>query len=144
VYKTLETKIISLYRGADSIEEIGPGASISIETSLDPFLSKTDSLSGCIVSLRGNLPEISDRIKFKSNLFKDVLGAEQNKDAIKTKETLMLSINTTTTIGIVEKIDGDDIEMSLKIPVVALKRDNLGIARNINNHWRLIGLGEIL
>ena len=59
---------------------------------------------------------------------------------------LMLNINTTTTVGIVEKIDSktNELEISLNIPVIALKKDNAGIARNINNHWRLIGFGEII
>ena len=36
------------------------------------------------------------------------------------------------------------LELDLNIPVVALKNDNIGIARNINKHWRLIGFGEII
>jgi translation initiation factor 2 subunit 3 len=56
----------------------------------------------------------------------------------------MLSINTTITLGIVEKISKENLEVSLNIPIIALKGDNTGIARNINNHWRLIGFGEIL
>mgnify|MGYP001600970993 CR=1 FL=1 len=56
----------------------------------------------------------------------------------------MLSINTTITVGVVEKISGDEIELSLNIPVVTLKGDKAGIARNIDGHWRLIGFGEIL
>ena len=56
----------------------------------------------------------------------------------------MLSINTTITVGIVEKISGNEIDLSLNIPVVALKGDKAGIARNIDGHWRLIGWGEII
>ena len=57
---------------------------------------------------------------------------------------LMLSVNTTITVGTIEKIKDKDIELSLNIPVVALKGDNVGIARNINGHWRLIGWGEVI
>jgi translation initiation factor 2 subunit 3 len=56
----------------------------------------------------------------------------------------MLSVNTTITLGIVEKISKDNIDVSLNIPIIGLKGDNAGIARNINNHWRLIGFGEII
>ncbi|MBU0893819.1 MAG: translation initiation factor IF-2 subunit gamma [Nanoarchaeota archaeon] len=145
-YQTLTTKIISLHKGDKLVNEILPGASISIETELDPFLTKTDSLTGCLVSTKGNLPEISHNIKIKSQLFDEVLGTEIKKqvEPIKTKEMLMLSINTTITVGSVEKIKEDEIELSLNIPVVALKKDNVGIARNINNHWRLIGFGEVI
>ncbi len=146
IYQTLTTKILSLYKGNSSVKEVIPGVSISIETELDPFMTKTDSLIGCLVSTKNNLPEISHDIKIKSKLFKEVLGTEEHKsvEPIKTKEILMLSVNTTITVGTVEKIKDDEIELSLKIPIVALKKDNVGIARNINNHWRLIGFGEIM
>jgi translation initiation factor 2 subunit 3 len=146
VYQTLTTKIVSLYKGFEKMNEVSPGPSVSIETNLDPFLTKTDSLTGCIVSLKGKLPEITYKLKIKSELFKEVLGTEDKKpvEPIKTKEMLMLSVNTTITVGVVEKISKNEIEFSLNIPLVTLKGDNVGIARNINNHWRLIGFGEIL
>jgi len=56
----------------------------------------------------------------------------------------MLSVNTTITVGTVEKISKDELELVLNIPIVAIKQDNVGIARNINSHWRLIGFGEII
>lgn len=149
-YKTLETKILSLQKGKESVKKVSPGASISIETSLDPSLAKADSLRGCIVSTKGNVPEITHKIKIKTNLFDEVLGidAENKKEVnpIKTKELLMLSVNTTITVGTVEKINkkGDEIELALNIPVVAFKKDNVGIARNVENHWRLIGWGEVV
>jgi len=145
-YKSLTTKILSLHKGKESVNEVLPGASISIETGLDPFLTKADSLTGCIVSTKGNLPEITNKIKIKYELFKEVLGIEDKKkvEQIKTKELLMLSVNTTITVGTVEKIKEDEIELNLNIPVIALKNDNVGIARNIEGHWRLIGFGEII
>mgnify|MGYP000182237678 CR=1 FL=1 len=145
-YKTLITKILSLHKGKESVKEVEPGVSISIETGLDPFLTKADSLTGCVVSLKGYLPEISYRLKFESKFFEEVLGMKEHKkvEPIKTKEMLMLSINTTITIGTVEKISGDEIELALNIPVVALREDNVGIARNIEGHWRLIGWGKVL
>jgi len=147
-YQTLKTKILSLHKGNNSVKEITPGASISIETSLDPFLTKTDSLTGCIASKPGVLPEITHKLKLKSEIFKEVFGTGKHEqvEPIKTKELLMLSVNTTITVGTVEKLssDGKEIELSLNIPIIALKGDNVGIARNIENHWRLIGFGEVL
>jgi len=148
IYQSVTTKIISLYKGTESLQEISPGASISIETSLDPFLAKADSLNGCVASIKGNLPEITHKLKLKIKLFEEVFGMEEHQkvEPIKTKEVLMLSVNTTTTIGIVEKVEpkAGEMELSLNIPIIALKGDNTGIARNINNHWRLIGFGEVL
>ena len=56
----------------------------------------------------------------------------------------MLSLNTTITLGSIEKIKDNEIEILLHTPVIALKGDNIGLARNINGHWRLIGWGEVL
>ena len=145
-FQTLTTKILSLYKGNKTVDEIIPGASISIETELDPYLTKTDSLTGCLVSKTGNLPDITHDLKIKTELFKEVLGIEgHNKvEPIKTKEMLMISANTTITVGTVEKIKGDEVELNLNIPIVALKGDSVGVARNIGGHWRLVGWGNIL
>ncbi len=148
VYETIKARIISLHKGLSSVDEVTPGASISIETSLDPTLAKSDSLTGCLVSRSGSLPEITHKLKIKYSLFKEVLGIQEHKDvdALKTKEMLMLSVNTTITVGSVEKIDPktNTIELILNIPIVPLKGDNVGLARNISSHWRLIGFGEVL
>ncbi len=154
-YQPLTAKILSLHKGNESIETATPGASIAIETSLDPSLTKADSLTGCLVSKKGILPEITSNLKIKYSLLKEVLGSSESKEEekskngiepIKTKEMLMLNINTTITVGIVEKLDAKtgEIEFSLNIPVIALKGSNVGIARNFSGHWRLIGWGNIL
>ena len=145
-FQTLTTKILSLHKGNKTVDEIIPGASISIETELDPYLTKTDSLTGCLISKKGNLPNITHNLKIKTELFKEVLGIEgHNKvEPIKTKEMLMISANTTITVGTVEKIKSDEVELNLNIPIVALKGDSVGVARNVNGHWRLIGWGNIL
>ncbi len=146
IYESLTTKILSLHKGNKSVKNVLPGVSISIETGLDPFLTKTDSLAGCVVSTKNILPEISYKIKIKIILFKEVLGLGEHKkvEPLKTKEMLMLSANTTITVGTIEKINEDKAELNLNIPIIALKNDNVGIARNIEGHWRLIGWGEII
>ncbi len=146
VYTTISTKIKSLYKGSKSVKEILPGASISIETTLDPSLTKTDSLTGSVCSKKDALPEITYNLKLKTELFKKVFGTgkEDPVEPIKNKEMLMLSVNTTTTVGTVQKINKSEVELSLNLPVVPIKGDNVGIARNINQHWRLIGYGEVL
>ncbi len=85
----------------------------------------------------------------KTKLFPEVFGINNSNigktvEPFRSKELLMLSINTTITVGVVEKISGNELELSLNIPVVVLPSDNAGIARNIDGHWRLIGFGEVL
>ena len=145
-YEPLTTKILSIHKGEKEVKEILPGASISIETELDPFMTKTDSLTGSVASTIGTLPDITNKTKIKVELFKEILGDEEHKkvEELKTKEMIMLSVNTTITVGTIEKISNNEVEMNLNIPIVGLKGDNVGLARNINGHWRLIGFGEII
>jgi translation initiation factor 2 subunit 3 len=145
-YDTIKTKIRGLFRGSEQVKELTPGGSMSIETELDMSLGKGDALAGNVLSLAGKLPEITDKVRIKYELFEEVLGlgGHVKVEPIKTEETLMLSVNTSITGGAVKTVKGDEIELSLKVPVVPSKGDNVGIARNIHGHWRLIGFGEIL
>jgi translation initiation factor 2 subunit 3 len=69
---------------------------------------------------------------------------ETKTEDLKLSELIMLSINTTTTVGKITRIKNPDAEFQLKIPVVPIKGDTVGLARNINGHWRLIGFGEVV
>jgi len=145
-YKSIQTKIVSIYRGNYSIKEAGPGGSLAFETELDNVLSKTDSLSGNVISKPGLLPEITENIKVKYHLFPSLVGDDKEikVEDLKLSEMVMLSVNTTTTVGKIHRIKDDEIEFMLKIPIVPIKGDSVGLARNINGHWRLIGFGEIM
>jgi translation initiation factor 2 subunit 3 len=146
IYKTIKTKIVSIYRGHEKVKKATPGASLAIETELDNILTKSDILSGNIASKPGSLPEIKTDIKIKYELFKELVGEEEITpiEDIKPSEMLMLSINTTTTVGKIIRIKSDIAEVSLKLPIVPIVGDSIGIARNIHGHWRLIGFGEII
>ena len=146
IYKTIKTKILGIFRGKYQIKEATPGGSLALETELDPVLTKSDNLGGCVAGLGNSLPEITNNLKVKFSLFKEVLGLEghQETENIKMSEALLLSMNTSISVGQVTKIKENEAELFLKIPIVPFKGDNIGIARNISGHWRLIGWGEIL
>lgn len=145
-YQTVKTKIVSMQKGDFKITEAVPGGSLALETELDTSLTKADSLSGCIASTTGNLAEITSMITIKYSLFKEVFGTGTHEKIgnLIPSEPLMLSVNTSTTVGTVKKIKGDQVDLLLKIPVVPIRGESIGIARNINSHWRLIGFGEIV
>lgn len=144
-YQTVKSKIISMQKGEHQIKEAFPGGSLAIETELDPSLTKADALSGSIASSENILPEIVETIKVKYTLFEEVIGTGSHEPVqnLKPNEMLMLSLNTSITVGQVSKTYQDAVDLSLKIPVVPLKGESIGIARNLNGHWRLIGFGEI-
>ena len=145
-YKTIKTKIASLQKGSQPVSVLTPGGSAAIETELDMSLGKTDSFSGCSASFPNKLPEITTKLKIKYELFPELFGATSKQDIqpLKTPETIMLSINTSVTVGIIKKVSSNEAEISLRIPIVPFKNSKIGIARNIQNHWRLIGHGVVL
>ncbi len=145
-YKTVQSKIVSMQRGKHKITEATPGGSLAIETELDPSLTKADALSGGVASKIGNLPDITEKITIQYTLFEEIFGTGKHEEIQKPKvsEMLMLSLNTSITVGQIVKTNEKEIELTLKIPVVPLKGESIGIARNLNGHWRLIGFGEII
>ncbi len=145
-YNTIKTKIVKLFRGSKEVKELTPGGSMSIETELDMALGKNDALAGNVLSTAGNLPELALTVNIKHSLFPEVfgVGGHMKVEQIKPSEMIMISLNTSMTVGIVKHIRKEVIEIHLKIPIVPFKGDNAGIARNIGNHWRLIGHGEIV
>src|SRR3989338_10079158 len=128
-YETIKTKVVSLFIGSKKAEELTPGGSMSIETELDMTLGKADTLSGNVVSLAGKLPELIENLRIKFNLFHEVFGVKEKikVEPIKASEVLMLSVNTSTTGGIVKTIRGEEMLISLKLPIVVFKEDNVGI-----------------
>jgi len=148
IYKTIKTKIIGLRAGNNELDEASPSGSLAIQTDFDPYMTKSDSLTGCIAGLEKTLPEITYKIKIKTSLFKEIVGQKDSKELkiepLKTNEFLMLSVNTTTTVGLVNSIKGNLAELTLKIPIVPFQGDRIGIARNYTGHWRLIGWAEII
>jgi len=56
----------------------------------------------------------------------------------------MLSVNASITGGSANQLKGEEMNIGLKVPLITFKGDNVGIARNVQGHWRLIGYGEIL
>lgn len=145
-YETIKTKISGLFKSGENVKELTPGGSMAIGTELDMALGKSDALAGNVVSLSGKLPELTQTVKVKFKIFPEVYGTGKKEPVqpIKVSEMLMLSVNTSTTGGAVKFLRGDEAEMNLRVPVVVFKGDNVGIARNIAGHWRLIGYGEIL
>lgn len=149
-YKTLTTKIIELRTDVYSLKEALPYGNIAIQTNLDPGLTKADTLAGCIVGLKGKLPEIANKIKLKIYLFEKLVGAEKEETIheLKINETLLFSINTSVTVGKIINLkkekDAYIVDCDLTIPVVPIKNSKVSVARNYGGQWRLIGYGEIL
>ena len=68
---------------------------------------------------------------------------EKAVEQIKTKEPLMLTIGTATTVGVVSEAYENVVSVRLKLPVCAESGQRIAISRRIDGRWHLIGYGEI-
>jgi translation initiation factor 2 subunit 3 len=143
VWKPIKTKITGIMSGGSDVDEIKPGGSMAILTSLDPSIVKSDSLGGAIVGLPGKLPEVINEIKLDLNLLDRVVGAKQELkvDPIKINEMLMLNVNSSATVGVVLTLGKDEATLKLKRPVCAEQGSRVTISRLVEHRFRLIGYG---
>src|SRR3989338_362177 len=146
VWKPLATKITSLNSGGENLEQVSPGGSIGLLTSLDPSIVKSDQLTGSVVGLPGKLPKVWNELVLDVHLLQRVVGTkdELTVEPIKMAEALMLNVNSAATVGIVIELRKNKIKCRLKLPVCADAGQRVTISRRIGNRFRLIGYGEIV
>ncbi|MBU4501216.1 MAG: translation initiation factor IF-2 subunit gamma [Nanoarchaeota archaeon] len=145
IYDSIITKIIGLNTGSKAVDSITPGGSVGVLTGLDPSIVKSDSLVGNAVGIKGKLPDVWDEFELETHLLERVVGVKDELlvDPIREREILMLNVNSSATVGIVDKISKGKFHAMLKIPVCCTKKDRITISRKLGDRWRLIGWGEI-
>jgi translation initiation factor 2 subunit 3 len=139
----IRTKIRSLHCGGKAVDHADPGGLVAIGTGLDPAMTKADSLSGRVVGKPGKLPPLWDKFTLDLSLLAKVVGTSDDTavEPVKTREPLMLSVGTATTVGVVTSARESSAEMSLKLPVCATLGQRIAISRRVGGRWRLIGHG---
>lgn len=145
VWENVTTEIVSLMSGKNSYKTLKPGGLAAIGTKLDPFLTKGDSFTGRIVGKAGKVPPTVFGMTVDVHLLKRVVGFQEDLkvDSIKSKESLMLTVGTANTVGVVTSARDTNAEVTLKYPVATYSGERIAIARRIANRWRLIGYGNI-
>jgi translation initiation factor 2 subunit 3 len=141
----ITTTITSLICGGVVVDEVLPGGLLAIGTELDPSLTKSDSLSGKLVGHPGKLPPVWQEFTIDVNLLPRVVGSAEDTEVepVKTREPLMLTVGTATTVGVVASARADQADVKLKLPVCAKPGQRIGVSRRVGGRWRLIGHGVI-
>ncbi|AFV23178.1 translation initiation factor IF-2 subunit gamma [Methanolobus psychrophilus R15] len=144
-WKPVRTKITRIVAGKETVKEATPGGLLAVGTSLDPTLTKSDSLTGQVAGIPGTLPPTHDSFTLDLHLLDRVVGVtdEEKIGPIKTSEPLMLNVGTATTVGTVTSARKDIAEVKLKRPVCAEIGATVAISRRVGSRWRLIGVGVI-
>jgi translation initiation factor 2 subunit 3 len=142
----IRAKVMSLLSGSgNQLQEAYPGGLIGVGTALDPASTRADRLVGNVVGKVGKMPKAIDKVMVKPILMQRVVGTESKAEVenLKMNEPLMLVVGTAPTVGVITRLHGDEIEMTLKRPVAAEEGQRIAIGRRVENKWRLIGYAEI-
>ena len=142
-YNDIFTTITSLNTGGGDVMELNPGGLVAIGTTLDPFETKSDSLTGTVLGIRDTLPDLIDEFVMDIHLMERVVGSKEGEEVeeMKSNELLMLNVGSSTTVGTVKSARGTEAEVVLKRPVCAAKGDRIAISRRVGGRFRLIGYG---
>jgi translation initiation factor 2 subunit 3 len=141
----LMTEIVSLQAGGRNLEEAKCGGLVGIGTMLDPSLTKADSLTGNLAGLPGKLPPTLSELTLETHLFENAVGTKEMIaiEQVRPKESLLLDVGTTISVGEVLSIKGDSATMKLARPVCVEKGMRTALSRKMAGRWRLIGYGIV-
>ena len=138
------TKVSSLHSGV-ARDSLGPGGLVAIGTTLDPATTKSDSLLGNVIGKPGSLPPVWNEISLETTLLDRVVGTKniQSVDELKTREPLVLTVGTRTTVGVPITVKDNIVNINLTIPVCAPVGQRIALSRRVDGKWHLIGYGII-
>ncbi len=144
-WEPIFTTVTGIMAGGKSYKTANAGGLLGVSTNLDPSLTKADNLVGKIAGKPGTLPEVKHSFTMNVKLLERVVGSAEDLkvDSIKTREPLMLNVDTATTVGVVTSARTDTCEVALKLPVCAEPGQRVAISRRVGARWRLIGYGVI-
>lgn len=145
-YRPVQTRITGLQKAMKDLKSATPGGLLGLSTELDPYLAKSDALSGNILGLPAKLPPVLDEVSLKTKLLERVVGSreELKVEPVKMEEPLMLTVGVVRTVGTVVSARSGAVTIKLKLPVCAEKGERVAMSRQVLGRWRLIGLGEII
>jgi len=136
----LVTKVVSLRTEKGAIEVARPGGLVAISTELDPAITYNDSMKGKVVGHKGKLsPPVSALELEVTSLERELMKFDK---PIFVNEPLVLTIGTSTNLGVVSSVLKDKVKVNLKLKAIVEKGQNVAISRNFQNGWHLYGYGR--
>ncbi|HOD89504.1 MAG TPA: translation initiation factor IF-2 subunit gamma [archaeon] len=141
ISKPIEIKIKSLNAEDVSYESVHPGGLIAVGTDIDPFFCVGDKMVGEILCTEESKPFVSQKIDLVYTKI-DAL-VDSNKTPFSVGEKLVVVIGSQAYLGVILKLKGNVLELSLNKSCVYYKNEKVAISRNVNNRWRLSGYGEV-
>ena len=142
-WEPVRTRVVSLQSGSTTRDAVAAGGLVAIGTALDPAITKSDSMLGSLVGHPGTLPPVWEQVSMEVQLLDRAVGTRgsQRVEALRTREPLMLTVGTSTTVGLPTQVKDSQVDATLKLPVCAPDGQRIAISRRIEGRWHLIGHG---
>lgn len=136
----IKTKINSIQSDKVILSELYPGGLTAIGTDIDPFYCKDDKLSGSVVGLVGNLPNVYQDIIMEVSLTKDFEGSwEPTKD-----DAVYLQIGNVNTEAILTNIKNDEYTFKLSKPSCISDNALILVCNNTSDILKIVGYGNLI
>ena len=139
---TLKTEVLSLQTDTEKLSSIIPGGLIGIGTDIDPFYCKNDNLSGNIVGLEGQLPDVYVSIDLK--LEYNYINFDESKVWNPTVgEKINLQISTNNLNGEIVNVNDTILSIKLNKPVCIDDTMMIILSKKISGILNIIGYGYL-
>lgn len=144
-YQNLFAEVVELKKANMDLEEAGPGGLLGLMTSLDPYLTKSDSLVGNIVGHPKSLPPVLSNIQLDMKVLERAVDTEEisKSKPVRQGENILINVGTARSVGEIVEVKKNNIELKLKIPVAVETGERVVISRQIGGRWRLTGYGTV-
>ncbi len=143
----VDTKVLSIRVGeSGDSKDATPGGLVAIQTEIDPSMTRSDNLSGSILTTPETPVEVVDELHLKYTLFDSVVGSDTN-EAVKPlakKEPLLLTVGTATVTGTITQLKKSIADVKLTSVIAMDPSVKVAISRLIHKRWRLIGFADIV
>ena len=135
-YHVMSTVVESINSGREELKTAKPGGSVGVKTLLDPYLTKSDNLSGQVLALKNKTPPVLTQIKGN---FKIITKDEE----LNVGDPVMISAWTAKSLGIIKTKNKEELSLDLKIPICIEKEAKIAISKMKNQRWVLVGFLQI-
>lgn len=143
--KPFISKIISLKTENVSLNEAYPGGLIAIGTDIDPSCCIADNLVGHILGLKGDVPDIYQKLTINYEIFDTFLDKKDKEiKCLVLNEVYMLNVGSCSLNAMLKIKTSDHLTFDLFKPVCCDLREKVTLSKKVSNNWRLIGYGKIV
>ncbi len=139
--KPIKIKINSLNSSGCAFDSVRAGGLIAVGTDIDPSCTFGDRMIGQLICDEKSKPMVGTNIKMKYQSIDRLL--ESNKSPLIVSENIVLIIGTAANVGVITKINKNEITVSLKKNAVYYPKEKIAVSRLVNSRWRLSGCAEI-